>query len=82
MTDAGSEFQTDGAVHRKERCLAIVQVVDPQQKVGGDQLIPFPLSYLFFPIPALPLEVGPLNPARGPEKRRKFPPWGLGGASY
>jgi len=35
-----------------------------------------PSTYL--PLPSFPLEVGPLNPARGLGEHRKLPQWGLG----
>ena len=44
-------------------------------------LVPIPSaspSFLFPSLPSLPLEVGPLNPARGSGERCKLPQWGLG----
>ena len=48
---------------------------DPQKKSRGDaSTSPFPTLL------SLPLEVGPLNPARGSGKRCKLRQQGLGGA--
>jgi len=39
---------------------------------------PFPPSSSLFPLPSLPLEVDPLNTARGLRECCKLPQWGLG----
>jgi len=39
-----------------------------------------PLGPLPLLSPSRPLEVGPLNPAKGSEERCKLPQWGQGGA--
>ena len=43
-------------------------------------ILPSPSSPLFLPLPPFPLEVGPLNPARGSEERCKLPSGVWGGA--
>jgi len=51
-------------------------VASPGFRSRGGTLLPFPSLHSTF-LPSPPLEVGPLNPARGSGERCKLPQWGL-----